>query len=250
MQDPALRIAALLLDAHANGRRIAPDDTVFTLEDAYRIQELVARELGGGERVRAWKVIPPEPGAEPRAAPIPPGRVHETPARIPAAGLHGIGIEGEIAFRFGRDLPPRSTPYADEEVASAVEEALVTIEVCDTRLAGEAPALWKLADLQSNAALVAGTGARGWRSIDFAKQRVEQWIDGALQVERTGSHATLDPFRIVPWIARHCGRRAGGFRAGDLVTCGSWTGITFVKPGARIRVRFPGIGEAQAEIIG
>jgi len=77
---------------------------------------------------------------------------------------------------------------------------------------------------------------------------VELRVDGALRASARGSHATVNPFRIVPWIANHCAARRGGLRAGDVVTCGSWTGITFVQPGAEIRVIFPGIGEARATI--
>ncbi len=246
------RIAALLLQAHAGGGLVAParEPELYDLAEAYRAQDIVVRALGRGERVHAWKVIPPQPGEEPRAAPIPPGKVFDSPARVLARGLHMIGIEGEIAFRLARDLPARGTPYADDEVAAAVREALVTIEICDTRLAGwkDAPALWKLADLQSNAALVTGNGRPDWRAIDFASQRAELWIDDALRVAAQGSHATVNPFRIVPWIANHCAARCGGLRAGDVVTAGSWTGITFVQPGAEVQVRFPGIGEASATI--
>jgi 2-keto-4-pentenoate hydratase len=161
-----------------------------------------------------------------------------------------IGIEAEIAFRFARDLPPRAAPYADDEVAAAVGEALVTIEICDTRLAGwkTAPALWKLADLQSNAALVTGSARADWRDVDFAVQPAELWIDGERRVAVQGSHATVNPFRIVPWMANHCAARSGGLREGDVVTAGSWTGITFVDVGAAIRAAFPGIGEAHAAI--
>ena len=146
------KIAALLLQAHANGWLVTPADgpELTDLAEAYRAQDIVARALGSGARVAAWKVIPPQSGEEPRAAPIPPGKVFDSPARVSARGLHMIGIEGEIAFRFARDLPARGAPYADDEVAAAVSEALVAIEICDTRLAGwkDAPPLWKLADLQ------------------------------------------------------------------------------------------------------
>ena len=247
-------IAARLLEAHASGRQIDPaaGTAPADIAEAYRVQDIVARSLGKGGRVPAWKVIPPDAGAEPRAAPIPAGRVFSSPARFVSAGLHMIGIESEIAFRFARELPARASPYSDDEVAAAVGEALVTIEICDTRLTGwkEAPALWKLADLQSNSALVSGGGVRNWREIDFGAQSAELWIDGERRAQAKGSHACVNPFRIVPWIANHCAARCGGLRAGDLVTAGSWTGISFVNPGAEILVRFPGIGEAAATILG
>jgi 2-keto-4-pentenoate hydratase len=241
----APQVAALLLEAHASGRQIAPSrgPALVRLEDVYAAQDLVVRALGGGRRVQAWKVIPPHAGAEPRAAPVCPGRTFDSPATLPAAGMHMLGIEVEIGYRFARDLPPAAT---DSEVAAAVLEALVTIELCDTRLQDweGAPALWRLADLQSNAALVLGSGTRAWREIAFGAQRAELWVDSALRAAATGSHPCADPFGGVLWLARHCAARGAGLRAGDVVTTGSWTGMDFVAAGAEVLARFPGIGEA------
>lgn len=245
----APQVAALLLEAHASGRQIALSraPALERLEDAYAAQDIVVRALGGRRRVQAWKVIPPQAGAEPRAAPVCPGRAFDSPATLPVAGMHMLGVEVEIAYRFARDLP---SPATDDEVAAAVLEAMAAIELCDTRLQNweEAPALWKLADLQSNAALVLGSGTRDWRGIDFGAQRAELWVDGALRAAATGSHPCTDPFSIVPWLARHCATRGAGLRAGDVVTTGSWTGIAFVAPGAEVRARFPGIGEARLRL--
>jgi 2-keto-4-pentenoate hydratase len=38
---------------------------------------------------------------------------------------------------------------------------------------------------------------------------------------------------------------AGGLKAGQFVTCGSWTGKTLVGPAATARVRFPSLGEVR-----
>jgi 2-keto-4-pentenoate hydratase len=162
-----------------------------------------------------------------------------------------IGIESEIAFRLGRDLPPRAAPYADEEIAAAATEALVTIELCDTRLSNwkDTSALWRLADFQLNAALVTGSGRRDWQAIDFTRQRAELWIDGTLAMEATGVHPYGNPIRLLPWLAAHCAARCGGLRAGDIVTTGTWTGMQFVQPGAEVVTQFPGIGEASVTLV-
>jgi 2-keto-4-pentenoate hydratase len=109
------------------------------------------------------------------------------------------------------------------------------------------PALWKLADFQSNSALVVGSGTRDWRAIDFKAQRVELRI-GERTIAATGAHPFGNPFRLMPWIAAHCARRAGGLRAGDVVTTGSWTGLEIVLPGHEVIARFPGVGEASVRL--
>ena len=243
------RIAELFVDAH-RGSRVLPvseEQPLDSAEDAYRVQDLVFAQLSTGARPSAWKAGASNDKAEPTAAPI--RIVHRSPAAASAATMTMIGIEAEIAFRLTRDLEPRDGAYSEEEVASAVSEALVAIELCDTRLAdwSSASALWKLADFQSNAALVVGSGTRDWRAIDFKAQRVELRI-GERAIAAIGAHPFGNPFRLMPWIAAHCARRAGGLRAGDIVTTGSWTGMEFALPGEEVRAEFPGIGEAMLRI--
>ena len=216
--------------------------------DAYRIQDIVFESCWRGRRASAWKAGASGPGVVPSAAPI--GSVNEGPATLAAAPFHMLCIEAEVAFRFGRDLPAPGGPWTERELADAVDEVLVTIEICDTRLANwkAAPPLWRLADFQLNGALVTGSGTRDWRKIDFAIQRAELWINGAKIVEKSGSHPLGNPFRVLPWAVEHCALRGGGLRSGDLVTTGSWTGMEFVAPGDAVLARFPGIGEASVRI--
>lgn len=229
-------MAAVLLEARAGG---APVDTArepgpADLDEAYRVQDLVLRALAGGARPGAWKAIAPRPGTEPAAAPVPPAQVVSSPARLPA-GRTLLGVEPEIAFRLGADLQP--------------EEALVAIELCETRLASweSAPALWKIADFQSNAALIVGSGTRAWRAIDFAAQRVSLLVNDRVVRDAVGSHPAKDPSLLLPWMLQHCARR-GGLKAGDIVTTGSWMGIVAVRPGDDIVARFSGIGEARLRL--
>ena len=253
MSSSANSIAALLMDAHTSGRQFeaATSPAPATAQDAYAVQDRVFAALYPGQRGGAWKVGGTSPDAECTAAPIPSASLHASPARVPAKGFHMIGIESEIAFRLGRDLPPRATPYSDEDIAAAVSEALVTIELCDTRLSNwkDTSALWRLADFQLNAALVIGSARQDWRAIDFTRQRVELWIDGALAKEATGVHPYGNPIGLLPWLAAHCGSRCGGLHAGDIITTGTWTGMQFVQPGAEVITRFPGIGEAGVTLV-
>ncbi|MGH8703964.1 MAG: 2-keto-4-pentenoate hydratase [Burkholderiales bacterium] len=208
---------------------------------------MVFASLWPGERPVAWKAGAPSDKVEPTASPI--HTVHGSPAMVRTDAMNMIGVEAEIAYRLARDLPAREDPYSEEDVAAVVGEALVTIELCDTRLADwkHAPALWKLADFQNNGALVVGSGTRDWRAIDFGSQPVELRI-GERTIAAVGAHPFGNPFRLMPWIAGHCARRAGGLRAGDVVTTGSWTGLEFARPGEEIVARFPGIGEASVRI--
>src|SRR6185503_3377491 len=181
-------IAELFVDAHRASRAFpVPAEPLASEEGAYRVQDLVFAALLPGQRPVAWKAGAQNDKTEPTAAPI--RAVHRSPATVSAAAMTMIGIEAEIAFRMARDLPAQPDPYRDEEVAAAVGEALAAIELCDTRLAdwASAPALWKLADFQSNAALIVGSGTRDWRKSDFTSQPVELRI-GERTIVARGSH--------------------------------------------------------------
>jgi len=245
------RIAGLLVEARRAQRPLAipPDAVLATAEDAYRVQDETFALLWPGKWPGAWKAGGPSDKVEPTAAPIAAANVHLSPARLAAAGMNMIGVEAEIAYRVGHDIIGAERAIPERELAASVIEALVTIEICDTRLAGwqNTPPLWKLADFQNNCALVVGSGTRAWRRIDFRAQPVELWI-GRRSFAARGAHPWGDPFRLLPWTAAHCARRGRPLRAGDLVTTGSWTGLELARPGEEILARFPGIGEASARI--
>lgn len=109
------RAAELLLDARRRHHPLdaLPDDCrPASREEAYSIQDRVAAALWaehGG--VTAWKTGAPDPRAEPIAAPIGAPLVLPDGVTLPGYGFHLRGVEAELAYRLGRDLPPISGEY-------------------------------------------------------------------------------------------------------------------------------------------
>ncbi|MGQ0546808.1 MAG: fumarylacetoacetate hydrolase family protein [Betaproteobacteria bacterium] len=200
------RMAALLLEARAGGALVdtAREPGPADAREAYRVQDIVMKELPEGMRAGAWKAIPPRPGTAPAASPVPLACVMRSPARLP------------------------------------------TPRMCETRLSGweTAPALWKLADFQSNAALIIGNGTEKWRTVDFGALQVELVVNGARAAGAVGGHPAGNPSSLLPSLREHCAGR-GGVQPGDVVTTGSWVGIVKVRPGDEIEARFAGIGECR-----
>ena len=244
------KAAHLLVDARRTKSPATTGDLVLqNEEEAYRVQDAVYAELWPGTRPLAWKVGGPSDKVEPTAAPIAPDAVLRSPASVAGASMTMIGVEAEVAFRLAKDLPPRSRPYSERSVAAAVGEVIVTIELCDTRLANwkKATGLWMLADFQNSSGLVAGSGTRDWQKIDFLLQEVEFRI-GARTAKAKGAHSFGNPLRLLPWLVAHCGKRGLGLHAGDIITTGAWTGLEIAKPGDEVTATFPGIGEATVRI--
>ena len=114
---------------------------------------------------RSGKTGAPGPDAEAAYAPI--FNVIAGPGIFPAATQRLFGIEAEVAFRLARDLPKRDKSYARDEIVAAIASMHPVIELVDTRFADFAKidALSKLADNQSNAALIYGPAVPGWQSL-------------------------------------------------------------------------------------
>ncbi|SME97585.1 2-keto-4-pentenoate hydratase [Pseudogulbenkiania subflava DSM 22618] len=240
--------AAPLLQAYREHRAVtvAADAGPASREQAYATQRAIWQTLVGRARPTAWKVGAPTREAEPTAAPIFPQRLAASGATLPAASFLGLGIEAEIAVRFGHDLPPRATRYTRDEILDAIASVHVAIELIDTRLAAPKVAgpLWSLADNLVNGGLIVGDAIPHWRELDFAALTVRVSANGGLRAETQGRPPLDDLFFCLPWWIEH----VGGAQAGDIVATGAWNGMHPVGLPVTVRVDFVGVGSAEARI--
>ncbi len=215
--------------------------------EAWAIQREVLRRLGG--RIGGWKCScppgKPHSGAMLDAAGVRPGPASWT---VPAGGR--IGIETEIAFRLGRDLPPRGTPYARDEVLDAVAGAFPAVELVASRYADptKVSILEAMADSVAHAGLVFGADVPGWRGMDLGTVTVRQSYGGEVQVEQAGGNPSGDPYTPLVWLANHLPRFGLHLEAGQVVTTGSCTGLLYVAPGRRVVGGFLGFGEVAVDL--
>lgn len=232
-----------LVRARQSGTRIeALPATPSSVAEAHTIQDNVAKVLG--ESVGAFKANAP-PGEEPVRGLIYARMIRRSPARIAPVEVPHLGVEGEIAFRFIRDLAPRSVPYSREEVAGSVV-ALPAVEVVSGRFRDprSRPSLEQLADCLINGALVPGPEMHDWSHLEMSCLRVVATVNGEPVLARQGSHPTGDP--LGPAVALvNMMNEAVGVKAGQLVTTGSWTGLMFLRPGDHFAVEFDALGRAE-----
>lgn len=213
-----------------------------SVADAHAIQDATTAALG--KAVGAFKAMAP-PGGEPNRGLIYEGTIHPTPARMPATQVPACGVEAEVAFVFRRDLPPRAQPYTRDEV-SAVVDALAAIEVVDSRFVDRNAVsnLDNLANSISNGGFVHAPPLADWRGLPLGKLRVRLTVNGETVIDKEGGHPTGDPLGVAVALVNMM-RAQNGVRAGQFVTCGSWTGLRFLKPGDVCGARFDGLGEAE-----
>ena len=159
-------------------------------------------------------------------------------------GLRYRGLEAEVAFLLGKDLPLRGSAYSREEIAGAIASCHPAIELMDSGLMDpmRADRMSMIADLQMHGGFVYGPAYAGWRDIDWAKETVTMAVDGVVRVERTGSNTSGDLMRLLPWLANEGAPRTGGLRAGQWITTGSWTGNTPGEERSGVDVSFGTLG--------
>jgi 2-keto-4-pentenoate hydratase len=213
-----------------------------SIEEAHAIQDAVSRQLG--QLIGGFKAMALASG-DPTRGIIYGGTIHSSPCELPASTVPQCGVEGEVAFIFRRDLPYRAAPYTRNEVA-AVVDACAAIEVVHSRFAQKAPVsnLEKLADSISNGALVHDVPRSDWRGLQPGKLKVTLSVNGETVLDQVGGHPTGDPLGVAVVLA-NIWREKGGVRAGQIVTCGSCTGLKFLKPGDVCSVRFEGLGAVE-----
>jgi 2-keto-4-pentenoate hydratase len=248
-------LANLLWQARQSSGVIQPDDVVHpkTLHEAYAIQREIAALSGqpsrgfkvGSTSVEAQRLLgTDQPGSGLLLGPY----VYDSPARFGIVSAHTPSVEGEFAFRLGRDLPPRASPYAMDEVAGAVDAVAGAIEVVGTRFAGGLAGKGRLlitADCSANIAVVAGAWRYDWRSFDLKAHAVTMTINGAVRGTGTGERALGHPLNVLLWLANQQSAEGRGLKAGEIVATGTCTGLDPVHPGDRVAADFGNLGAVE-----
>ncbi len=238
------RAAAILVRARRDMQPLTglPDGLKpMTVDEGHAIQDAVSQSLG--QLIGGFKAMSP-PNQQPNRGIIYAGTIHASPCDFPAALVPQCGVEGEVAFIFRQSLPNRAVPYSRNEVA-AVLDACAAIEVIHSRFGIDAPIsnLEKLADSISNGGLVCSAMTSDWRGLDLGSIKVTLTVNGQVDLEKNGGHPLGDPLGVAVEMA-NMWRSKGGVRAGQIVTCGSYTGLKFLKPGDVCGVTFEGLGSA------
>ena len=241
------RAAEVLLQARRETAPIAdlPEKLrPHTLEEAYALQDMVAMALSP---IGGWKVGAPSPEATPLFSAMPFWGGYIPSGQQVSRNLRRLcGVEAEIAFLIGRNLPQRDQAYTREEVTDAIASAHPAIELLESAFndPDKADRLSVVGDLQSNGGFAYGPAFAGWQSANFLDEAVTVYVDGQVRVsDKASNSAGTDLLRLVVWLANEGAARTGGLRKGDWITTGSWSGKTYAMSGSTVLVSFSAFGE-------
>ena len=224
-------------------------DAVSSPERAYAVEQGVADRLAWFRpgTPQHWKSGGPSRSAVLTHARLPEDGIWPSPASTgwPFALR---GIEAEIALRLAVPVDAQCAASLDPGSACRLVDAMaVSIEVVDSRWSQglEAPALLRLADLQSHGALVLGNWLPFEAARDWSAQRCQVRIADAPAQEFRGTHSLGDPAYVLPALLRHATLGGRVVPAGSVVTTGTWCGLLHARRGDTVTVSFDGIGEAR-----
>ncbi|MGC2164225.1 MAG: fumarylacetoacetate hydrolase family protein, partial [Silvibacterium sp.] len=197
--------------------------------------------------IGGWKVGALAPDATPVFSAMPLwGGYAASGSRISSHFKRLRGVEAEIAFLLGKDLPPRAHPYTREEVAEAIASAHPAIELLESAYLDpdKVDRFSMIGDLQMNGGFVHGAAVPDWKSYNLTQESVTVTIDGMVRFEGKASNpAGTDLLRLVTWLANEGSYRTGGLHAGPWITTGSWSGKSPASAGSTVEVRFSSFGE-------
>jgi 2-keto-4-pentenoate hydratase len=246
-------VAKLFVQARNSGARLDPLPARLkpaNFADSCKVVDAVDRIVG--EKIIGTKIAA-KPGAEVVYTTLHAGRTFASPARIPRALVPSQYMECEISFRLTRDLPPRSTPYPEQEVFDALE-ACAAFEAVDCRFKDLAATMANApydfyADHIAAGAMVFGEFRKDWQKFDFSRIKVSLKQGPRTIIEKTGGHPTGNP-AVPAAVLANLRRTNTGLKAGWIVVTGSFTGFHPVALNEPVRGEFEGFGTMEATIVG
>lgn len=239
--------AQRLIEAHERHTQIAvPEDIPLAdATDAYVIQERVSERLGTPS---GWKLGGIVKGEVPRFSRLFSELSQRSPAHISCDDYHLVFLEPELAVVLGDDLPARDEPYRLEEIAERVASLHAAIEVVDSRFQSwpEVPPLWQLADGLSHGSFVLGSGVAGDDLQQMKDAAYRLVLDSKIALSGRGDHPGGDPaLLLMQMINTRIATSGEGFRAGEVITTGTFDGVVEMHPGQWAQLIFEGIGEVE-----
>jgi 2-keto-4-pentenoate hydratase len=223
-----------------------------TLADGYEVQEVLHQRLKFQGILRCgWKIgctnkvlqellnIP-----HPCAGGIMVNNTVFSGTILPWSAYVRPGIECEVAFEIGEDLPASKASWTREAILERVVAIMPAIEVVDDRYKDHAevgtPTL--IADDFFHAGVVLGTRTENFRDIDLARIAVTTNINGEAMGTGKGAAVMGHPAEPLAWLANMLAKRGVGLKRQDIVITGSMVNVQWLTAPCEVSIDNSALG--------
>lgn len=195
----------------------------LTIEDAYRIQELIiAGRMRGGRRQAGWKLglTSSDPPATPIVGTLLSDMVLASGAELDLATMVAPMVEAEVVVRIGEAIDRRQSI---DELLSGAHEIGPGLEVIDYRTVDSVGVIDWIADNSTVAYAVVGQFVP-INAVDPAGIEVRLSGSGRDLATGRGQQVMGNPVAAVAWLSEHLVTRGQRLQRGDVILTGSLTG--------------------------
>jgi 2-keto-4-pentenoate hydratase len=254
------RIARHLHEAHEKRHRfenLGGELAVASIDEAYHVQMALNRLWVDGPRgvIVGYKIALTSQAIrdlvgvdDPCGGAIFASTVHQSPATISLANFVRVGLEFELAFRMGKDVP-EGDAYDGESIAQFVDSAMPAFELIEDRDAdyGSLDAATLVADNAWSGGMVLGTPSMAWKQMDLATAPVSLSYNGEIETAVTGA-AMGNPLISLAYLASLLAAQGRSLKAGDIVMSGSTLATRFGKAGDHAVYTIDGLGSVEMRV--
>ncbi len=142
-----------------------------------------------------------------------------------------IGLECEIAFQFGQDIPQQDLDWTGASIQPYIARCAPAIEVVENRYGDfrQRPVETIIADDVFQRGFALGPWRSDWTELDLQGTEAQLLVDGAVVEEGRGAAVLGDPINAMVWMANAARRTGVKLGAGDIVLTGSMTPVHWLK---------------------
>lgn len=221
-----------------------------SLDDAVRVmQEVVRREIQGGDRVIGFKLgniakaMQDKFGvAEPDFGYLLSSQLRFEGMRMAADQFIAPFVELEPAFVLKSDLGGADVTVLD--VIAATDYVIPALEIIDSRVKD-----WKIDSFETTAdggsvgAVILSAQPRQLSELNLGNIAGEIVIDGQIVAQGNTSALAGHPAQAIAWLCRRVAEYGITFKKGEVILAGSVLAAVQMTPNTRISGRFAGWGE-------
>lgn len=258
-QDQIARAAEIVAEAYRNDTvidQLPAECMPETVADARAIQDLLAATLG--PPVIGWKSGHGTPAMRARLGEGVPvlgrffdGMIVDSPATVSRAILENPFVEGELAVRMAKDLPPRDGEYSAEEVLDAIEAIMPAIEFAEVR-SRDINDMSVLGLIVFNAGafrLILGPEIPDWRNAPIMELTAQMRLDGEVVATEFTDDERTDYVWVMHFLANDLSRRGIGLAAGQIISTGVILKYLPLGTAREAVFHVDGVGEARLNIV-